>query len=171
MCNCTPWLWSGWNGRLVPKYTSHRLTTRCSGGWLANRTCKSRADHTHVSCWRFGTDGFILNLGMSSPFRRNMRAASYALFLIMHSWSRPLLHGLVMWSRVPYHFRRGYSCRCDLVTVTCVVTLGSQEGWGRPAYLNSVSDSPSVLFMVFDVRLITTASYGAFVYMLHILNG
>ena len=38
-CNCTTWLWSGWNGRLVPKYTFHSLTTRCSSGWLANRAC------------------------------------------------------------------------------------------------------------------------------------
>ena len=29
---------------------------------------------------------------------------------------------------MPYHFRRGYSCRCGLGTITRVVTLGSQEG-------------------------------------------
>ena len=28
--------WSGWNGRLVPKYTFHSLTARCSSGWLVN---------------------------------------------------------------------------------------------------------------------------------------
>ena len=84
-CNCTSWMWSGRNDRFVPKYTFHSLTVRWSSGWLANCTCQSQADHTHSSCWRFGTNAADR---LHSKFRHTLTIPSgtYAP-LVTHSSS------------------------------------------------------------------------------------
>ena len=66
-CNCTSWLWSRRNGRLVPKYTYHSLSARCTSGWLA---IYELITHTRA----VGPMGFILNLGTSSPIPPGMHA-------------------------------------------------------------------------------------------------